>query len=223
MAISTSWVKTKVLLLVIMITPIILLGVFGSAEHNFHPLPIANSNVNGVEITMFPQNIEFEDQNNTSFNDSVLHDKIVVIGYHFINCKYKCTESSRKLMKVQYEYRKTHDVHYVQMMVGMDKNQSFDEYVSKCHINGETWHVLKPIDTSDSLLMGHRRLMIELNGEALTPGSIKHLQQMLLFDKSRRIRGYYNVSDSTDVNRLMDDIKVLKTEEWRKRDKQLNS
>jgi len=222
MAINSSWIKTKVFLLAIMVTPIILLAVFGSGHHNFNALPEFDSNLNGEYVPMFPARVNFEDQSKKPFVIESLDNQIVLAGYHFINCKQKCTEASRRLMKVQYEYRKAKNVHVVQMMVGMGIDQSLGDYLDKYHINSDQWHVLKST-SNDSLLMAHRKSIIGLNQESVSASSIKHQQQMVLYDMTQRIRGFYNVSDSTEVNRLMDDIKVLKTQEWRKRQKEENS
>ena len=216
MAIKASWIKTKVFLLVIMVTPLVLLVVLGSAKHNFFPLPVFGNEKDGSQIPMFPANVEFHDQQGIEINADFFNDQIVVVGYQFIDCKYKCTEAPRRLMKLQYEYRKATNVHMVQMIIGNKDKQTIDNFTTKYHI-GDQWHVLTAPSVNDSILLNHRKSIIDCNKENLSASSYKHQQQMILYDLDHRIRGYYNTSDSTEVNKMMDDIKVLKTEEWRKR------
>jgi protein SCO1 len=45
--------------------------------------------------------------------------------------------------------------------------------------------------------------------------------KLILIDQDKRIRGYYTGAATTDINKLSDEIKVLITEELRKRDKPL--
>ena len=141
MAIKASWIKTKVFLLVIMVTPLVLLVVLGSAKHNFFPLPVFVNEKDGSQIPMFPANVEFHDQQGIEINADFFNDQIVVVGYQFIDCKYKCTEAPRRLMKLQYEYRKATNVHMVQMIIGNKDKQTIDNFTTKYHI-GDQWHVL---------------------------------------------------------------------------------
>jgi protein SCO1/2 len=45
-----------------------------------------------------------------------------------------------------------------------------------------------------------------------TPEGFLHSELFILVDAHRRIRGMYDGTDSTDVNRLIGDVKLLETE-----------
>ena len=41
-----------------------------------------------------------------------------------------------------------------------------------------------------------------------------HTEQFILIDKNQQIRGFYDGTDATEIERIIKDIEVLKSEDW---------
>jgi len=75
----------------------------------------------------------------------------------------------------------------------------------------EKWHLL----TGDKKALydqaRHGYLISALTGDG-GPDDFIHSEKLVLIDKDKRIRGFYDGTDTKDVTRLMHEIEVLKFE-----------
>ena len=64
-------------------------------------------------------------------------------------------------------------------------------------------------DIYDIAIDGYK---LAVGEDVRAPGGFLHSEMMVLVDKGKRIRGYYDGTDSIQVNKLINDIKILTAE-----------
>ena len=76
-------------------------------------------------------------------------------------------------------------------------------------------------DTKWNLVTGDKKQIYELARKSYLavkdfgdggPFDMIHTENFMLIDKKRQIRGFYDGTNPEDINRLLDDIKILKKE-----------
>lgn len=155
----------------------------------------------------------FVNQNGDTITEAVAEGKFIVAEYFFTSCQTICPVMARHLEKVQEEFQ--HDSLVVILSHTVDpENDSvpvLKEY-GRSHgaISGK-WHLLTGDKKAlyDQARYGY--LISALEGDG-GPDDFIHSDKLVLVDKDKRIRGFYDGTDTKDVKRLMDEIEVLKFE-----------
>lgn len=175
----------------------------GSAElEGFHAIP----------------DFKFIDQDGEIVSQQTLQDKIFVANFFFTSCPGICIRIRSKLSMVQDAYIDDPEVAILSHSIrpSSDTVAVLKEYASRNNVQSGKWH----------LLTGDKKLIYSLAKDAYFAnedlGEIKdakdyldflHSENLLLIDKSRRIRGIYNGLSASSVQHLIDDIKLLKAED----------
>jgi protein SCO1/2 len=85
------------------------------------------------------------------------------------------------------------------------------EYAGKYGALKNKWHFLTG-DKKKIYDLAKDDYMVNALQDDGTPEGFIHSEAVLLIDKQRRIRGIYDGTDSLQVNKLISDISILKTE-----------
>lgn len=85
------------------------------------------------------------------------------------------------------------------------------EYAKSIHADSKNWMLVtgKKKEIYDIAIDGYK---LGVDEDVRSPGGFLHSEMFVLVDKDKRIRGYYNGTDSTQVDKLIQDIKMLRTE-----------
>ena len=100
------------------------------------------------------------------------------------------------------------------MFLSHSVNPEFDtpdilkEYAEHHHADANRWHFVTGDKKQIYDLARQSYLVIATAGDG-GPDDFVHTQNFALVDKQKRIRGYYDGTDSTEVNKLIDDITIL--------------
>jgi protein SCO1/2 len=157
-----------------------------------------------------------------------LKDKMVVIDFFFTECSSTCPKLSKSMHTLQSGFRKdpkkeanlNNDVHFISITV-MPEHDSFQvlrTYADHYDANPDHWW----------FLTGDKKTIYEFARKQLGlvtgPGDggaddFIHSEKLVLLDKNRFIRGYYNGLNDTDVRKCADDIVLLTLEKDRKKKK----
>jgi protein SCO1 len=148
-----------------------------------------------------------------------LKGKILVVNFMFATCPTICPRLTGNMLLLQRAFRKNDTtVHLVSMTVDPthDSFQVLRAYADRYKVNHDHWWFL----TGDRAAI-YNYVRKEL-GLTMQPGDggtedFIHSQKLVLLDKDRNIRGYYDGLDSADLKRCSDDIVLLSLEKKRKR------
>ena len=92
-----------------------------------------------------------------------------------------------------------------------DNPERLRSYVNKFSINTNNWQLLTGTKTEIYRLARNGFMIVATDGDG-GPEDFIHSEKLVLIDKQRRIRGYYNGTNSAEVNNLINDIKKLQHE-----------
>ncbi|TAD85026.1 MAG: SCO family protein [Bacteroidetes bacterium] len=155
-----------------------------------------------------------------------LNGKIWVVSTFFTHCPNICPGLTRNIKKLQksFENRKrkkygdTSLVYFISLTVdpARDSVEALKKWADRFYVNSDNWSLLTgPKKDIYSLLLNDFRLSAQ-DGEGVDSNFI-HTEKVMLVDKNRVVRGFYNGLDSLDMGRLAGDIGKLYLERDRKK------
>lgn len=140
-------------------------------------------------------------------------NKIYVADFFFATCQSICPQMSKHLVDVQSAFANDKDLLILSHTVNPlhDTVDVLNKYaISYKAIKGK-WHFLTGNKKTIYDLAKNDYLVNALEDDG-TPEGFLHSELFLLIDKQGRIRGMYDGTDKVQVTKLIEDIKVLKTE-----------
>jgi protein SCO1 len=139
--------------------------------------------------------------------------KIYVADFFFATCQSICPQMSTQLIRVQEAFRNDSDFMILSHSVNPahDTAEVLEAYAGKYQAIKGKWHFLTGTKKAiyDIALKDYLVNALEDDG---SPEGFLHSELFLLVDKQKRIRGMYDGTDSIAVNKLIKDIKILRTE-----------
>jgi protein SCO1/2 len=186
----------------------------------FKKLPILGnhrldtSTVNGTlkTDTVFHSIPDFKltNQDGKIVDQSIVAGKVYVADYFFTTCTSICPVMSNQLERVARSYSGNPKFMILSHSVDpeTDTPELLREYAKLHHAKPYAWVFLTGDKKAlyDLARTGYLLDAQEGNGG---PEDFIHTQNFALIDKQRRIRGYYDGTDSTQVNQLITDIGFL--------------
>ncbi len=158
----------------------------------------------------FIPNFEFTNQFNEKVTQTTLKNKIYVTEYFFTTCQSICPVMNTNLERVYKEFKDKPEFMIVSHTVDpeMDTVPVLMEYAKKHGVVSKKWLFLtgeKP-KLYDIARKGYLLNAEEGTGDA---DDFIHTQNFALIDKEKHIRGFYDGTDSLEINRLIQDVKLL--------------
>jgi len=152
-------------------------------------------------------------QNGDTITESITKDKYYVANFFFATCQSICPRMNTQLGRVQDSLKNDNDVLFLSHTVNPmhDKVEVLAEYAAKYGAIKNKWHLLTG-KKSEIYDLGKNSYLINAVEDDGTEEGFIHSEFLLLIDKQKRIRGTYDGTDSIMVNKLIEDIKLLKTE-----------
>lgn len=140
-------------------------------------------------------------------------NKIYVANFFFATCQSICPAMSNQLGRVQQAEKNDADFLILSHTVNPmhDTAEVLFEYAGKYGAIKNKWHFLTGDKKAIYNLAKEDYLVNALEDDG-TPEGFIHSEALLLIDKQKRIRGIYDGTDSLQVNKLISDISILKTE-----------
>lgn len=161
----------------------------------------------------FIPNFEFTNQFNEMVNQETVKDKIYVTEYFFTTCKSICPIMNTNLERVYKEFKNTPDFLILSHTVDpeIDTVETMQAYAKMHGVDDKKWLFLTGDKKS---LYDIARKGYLLNAEEGDGGEedFIHTQNFALIDKERHIRGFYDGTDSLEINRMIQEIKLLLSE-----------
>ncbi len=152
-------------------------------------------------------------QNKDTITQETINGKIYVADFFFATCQSICPQMSTQLVRVQNEFKNDPDFLILSHSVNPrhDSAEVLFDYAGKYGAIKNKWHFLTGAKKTiyDLAKFDYYVNAFEDDG---TPEGFLHSELFLLVDKQKRLRGMYDGTDSVAVNKLIGDIKLLKTE-----------
>jgi protein SCO1/2 len=152
-------------------------------------------------------------QNGKPFSTASYKGKVSLTDFFFASCQGICPRMTSQLTRVQNAFRDNADFKMVSYTVdpARDTAEFLQQYADQYKADTSQW---KFVTGPKKQLYDLARYGYYLPVQAGTGDSedFIHSDQFILVDRKSRIRGYYDGTDSTAVDSLIADIKVLLNE-----------
>lgn len=153
-------------------------------------------------------NFKLRDQNAAIITNDSLKGKIYVANFFFCTCTSICPRMTNYMHVLQNEFISEGRIEFLSHTVDPENDSIpvLKQYAEQNQINDRKWH----------LLTGSRKDLYDLSKnsyylgvESDSPDEFEHSEKFVLVDSHRVIRGYYNGTDSLEVEKLKKDIQIL--------------
>lgn len=153
---------------------------------------------------------KFINQDGDTITDKQFEGSIYVTDFFFTTCHSICPIMSSQMERVTEKFKGNTTVKFLSHTVDpeIDTVEQLKAYAIKHNADSKQWMFV----TGDKKeLYGIAREGYLLNADEGDggPDDFIHTQNFALIDKEKRLRGFYDGTDSTEVNQLIKDIDLL--------------
>lgn len=140
-----------------------------------------------------------------------LDGKIVVVNLFFAHCPVVCPKLTKNIKSLQDAFVKNDTlVQFLSLSVDpvRDSVSQLKRYADHFDIDPGNWWLLTGSKQEIYDLARHELFVSATEGDG-GPNDFIHSEKLIVLDKNRYIRGYYNGLDSTDLGRCAADVAFL--------------
>jgi protein SCO1/2 len=166
-------------------------------------------------IKKFHRIADFEliNQNGKTVTNENFNGKIYVADFFFTTCPTICISMTDNLLKVQKEIQNNPNILLISHSVTpkIDSVTQLKKYAIEKGVNDKKWHLVTGDKKVIYKLARKSYLAVKDEGDG-GPFDMIHTENFILVDPDRRIRGFYDGTDSKEIKRLLLEIKILNSE-----------
>jgi protein SCO1 len=213
----------KIFGIVFLVLSITIVSIIYSTLNVYKPLPIyqpAMVSTELVDSTLQYQkkyhkiaNFKLINQNGKTITQDDYKDKIYVADFFFTTCQTICPIMTDHMAQIQKEIMNDDEVMLLSHSVTpeIDSVQQLERYAKLKGVNDAKWNLVTGDKKQIYELARKSYLAVKTfgNGDAF---DMIHTENFMLIDKKKQIRGFYDGTNPEDIDRLLNDIKILKKE-----------
>lgn len=161
----------------------------------------------------------FIDQYNEKVTEETVNGKIYVTDFFFTTCQSICPIMSNQLERVYQKFHNNPDVLILSHTVAPEEDSVnvLMDYAKLHGVKDKQWLFLTG-DKKDLYAMARQSYLLNAEEGNGDEDDFIHTQNFALVDKEKHLRGFYDGTDSIEVERLITDIGIL-LEEYRYKEK----
>ncbi|MDG1804550.1 SCO family protein [Flavicella sp.] len=158
-------------------------------------------------------NFALVNQNAELVTEATFKDKIYVADFFFTRCGTICPIMTTNMVEIQKAFLKDDDILLLSHSVTpvMDSVSVLKEYAMNKEVVDAKWHLVTGEKKEIYNLARKSYFAVLDEGDGGSQDFI-HTEQFILVDKKKRIRGYYDGTDPKEIQRIIEDIHLLKKE-----------
>ncbi len=161
----------------------------------------------------FISDFSFTNQTGRSITNSDFKDKIYVADFFFAKCEGICPVMGTQMERVHDYFEGNDRILFLSHTVKPEEDSVsvLKEYAARHAADPDRWHFVTG-DKKDIYHMARTSYLVTVSEGDGGPDDFVHTQFFALVDPKRRIRGYYDGTDSIEVGKLISDIELLLAE-----------
>ena len=215
--------KYKIFLRVLFGVSTIILALFYSALKPKKVLPIYQpSMVNYELVDSTLQHVKkyhkiapfsFENQNGKTITQDDYEGKIYIADFFFTTCPTICPKMTANMGSIQEEILNDSSVMLLSYSVTpkIDSVPRLKKYAIEKGVNDEKWNLLTGNKKEIYTMARKSYLVVKEDGDG-GPYDMIHTENFILVDPKKRIRGFYDGTDTLAMRELLIDLEILKDE-----------
>ena len=171
-----------------------------------------DSNYN--EIHRIPS-FSFLDQDGNTISEKTVTGKIYVTNFFFTTCRGICPKMTNNMFLLQNAFVADTNVILLSHSVTpeTDNVDVLKKYAIENKVNSKQWHLLTGNKNEIYTLAKQQYFAGDSVGYYQTGNEFLHTENFILVDKQARIRGVYNGTLLVEIERIKEDIAILKKED----------
>lgn len=197
------------------ITGCLALALQGCIEKKEERLPIFGEKEITATDTLYHTigNFSLVNQDSVTVTDESLRGRIYVADFFFTSCRTICPVMKTQMLRVYQALEDDPEVLLVSHTIDPDYDTValLHDYAERLGVKSNKWHFLTGQKDSIYYLAQTSYFATAMEDESDPDGFI-HSGAFLLIDKKGRIRGKYDGTKENEVDKLLDDIAILKEE-----------
>ena len=206
----TIWI----FLAAVFILPLVVYSGYLFFEQKFQKLQVYGKKeiVNGQKIQHTIADFELVNQDGIKKGIEDWQGKIVVADFFFTHCPVICPKMTANLKRVQQTFSDNEIlINSFSVDPQRDSAEQLKKYAKKLRINLDNWQLLTG-DKKDIYRLARNSFMVVATDGDGGPDDFIHSEKLVLIDKYKRIRGYYDGTSEKETDQLIYDIKKLRNE-----------
>lgn len=228
---NTSGIKKIIILAVILILPGFLYFLLErQGENRYQILPVYGEKVltgtstsrmgKQVPDTLFHQITPFTLTDQRGESVTVLADDpgISVVNFFYTRCATFCKHMNDEMNRVADRFASNDMVNFYTLTVDTvyDTPGVLQAYAEVYQPATKKWHFLTA-GQDDVYDIARKDFLVDAIQDTTRDAYFIHSSSLILVDSQRRIRGYYDVNREKEVDRLIDELKLLLVQEIREK------
>ncbi len=226
---QASGLKKIIILAVVLILPGFLYYLLEKkGENRYQNLPIYGEKIltgtftsrmgKQVPDTLFHQIAPFSltDQLGNPVDVLANDTSIAVVNFFYTRCATFCTHMNDEMNRVAERFVRNGMVNFYTITVdtAYDTPAVLRDYAETYKPTTKKWHFLTA-GSDDVYDVARNGFLVDAVRDTSRTASFIHSSSLILVDSKQRIRGYYDVNHKKEVDRLIDELKLLLVQEIR--------
>ena len=165
-----------------------------------------------IHVSKYHKISDFEliNQNGQKITQEFYSNKIYVADFFFTTCQDICPIMTKNMYKLQEELKDDNDILFLSHTVipEVDTVQQLKEYSIKNKVDDSKWNLV----TGDKKQIYDlaRKSYLAVEDTEYGEFDMIHTENFMLIDKKRQIRGFYDGTNDLEIEKLLEDIEILK-------------
>ncbi len=161
-------------------------------------------------------NFNLTNQNGKLITQSDFDDKIYIADFFFTRCQTICPIMAVNMADLQEHYKNDTDLKFLSHSVTpiIDSVSVLRAYADKNAAIDGKWEITTG-DKKHIYELARKSYFAVLDEGDGGEQDFIHTEQFILIDKKKQIRGFYDGTDATEIQRIIKDIEILKKESTR--------
>jgi len=157
----------------------------------------------------------FLDQDGNIISEKTVTGKIYVTNFFFTTCRGICPKMTNNMFLLQNAFEADTNVILLSHSVTpeTDNVDVLKKYAIENKVNSRQWHLLTGNKNEIYILAKQQYFAGDSVGYYQTGNEFLHTENFILVDKRARIRGVYNGTLLVEIERIKEDIAILKKED----------
>ena len=191
----------------VILKPVEVLPIYQPAEVNEK---LVDSSI--IHVAKYHKISDFKltNQNGKEITQANYKDKIYVADFFFTTCQDICPVMTKNMYQLQEELKNDNQILLLSHTVipEVDTVEQLKEYAVENNVDDSKWNLV----TGDKKQIYElaRKSYLAVEDSNFNEYDMIHTENFMLIDKEKQIRGFYDGTNSEEINRLLKDIEILK-------------
>ena len=191
----------------VILKPVEVLPIYQPAEVNEK---LVDSSI--IHVAKYHKISDFKltNQNGKEITQANYKDKIYVADFFFTTCQDICPVMTKNMYQLQEELKNDNQILLLSHTVipEVDTVEQLKEYAIENNVDDSKWNLV----TGDKKQIYElaRKSYLAVENSNYSEFDMIHTENFMLIDKEKQIRGFYDGTNSEEINRLLKDIEILK-------------